>query len=732
MSASTRTKNTSPASIEPWLKWKGCLPALLLLVGVLAVYWPALWGGFIWDDDTFLLENPIIKSPEGLHQFWFSAAAPDYFPMTSTTLWLEWRLWGTNAFGYHLVNVLLHAVSAVLLWHMLLRLNIPGAWLAAALFALHPVNVESVAWITERKNVLAMCFYLLSVVGYLRFEDSQRERWYWLSLGLFALALLSKTAVVMMPFVLLGIAWWRRGRVDRRDALRAVPFLAVAVALGLVTIWFQAHRAIGADAELIRTDSFGSRLATAGWAVWFYLYKALLPLNLNFIYPRWQIDPTAAASYLPGFAFAAGLLLCWRHRHTWGKAWLCGMGYFVLMLLPILGFVNVYFMRYSLVADHWQYFAIIGPLGLVAAGLIGLLKLFRRKWSEVGFTLGSAGCAALALTLGSLTWRQCGLYRNAETLWQATLRRNPGCSMAHYNLGMTYFQQGRFDEALTQYNHALRLNPSDPDALNNLGSAHLQLGQLDEAIAQFQKALTLKPNSADTHNHLGHALLQLGRLDEAILHYQQAKALQPGSAEADFNLGNVYLQQARLAEAIAHYSNALTLNPNHAAAHNNLANALAQEGRLPEAIGHYEQALTLKPDYADAHNNLGSALLQTGRANEAITQYRAALHLSPHDADILNNLAWVLATCPQSSLRNGSQAILLAEQANQLARETNPLFLRTLAAAYADAGRFPDAVDAVQRALQLATAQPNAAELFEDLRNQLQLYQAGKPFHVPE
>jgi Flp pilus assembly protein TadD len=776
---------------SPLSERRAWLFALFLLSVTFMAYQPVWHAGFIWDDDTFLTDNPVIKSASGLYRLWFTASTPDYFPMTSSMLWLEWRIWAMHPLGYHLVNVLLHALSAVLLWRVLQRLKIPGAMLAAAFFALHPVNVESVAWITERKNTLAMFFYLGAILSWVRFDDSGKGRWYGLALAGFALALLSKTAVAPLPLVLLGIIWWRRGRVGWKDVRQLVPFFVMAAVLGLVTIWFQSHRAIGS--EVVRTDGFWSRLAGAGWAVWFYLYKALLPLKLIFVYPRWQIDARNVLSYLPLVLLVAGFVLCWRFGRQWGKALCFGLGYFVVMLLPVLGFINIYFMDYSLVSDHWQYFAIIGPLVLAAAGVKTMLAAVTggNKWVR------GVGCAALLVGLGALTWQQCGIYANSETLWQTTLRLNPTSWMVHNNLGYDLlFRKGRVNEAMTHFEKSLELKPDDAEAHNNLGVCLSREGRMDDAVSQFEKALGIKPDYPQAHNDLGLSFSILGRKDEAISQFKKALEIQPDYPDACFNLGNTFGQLGRTGEAILQYKKALELkpdflaarmnlgdslsrmgridegiaqiqkavelDPDDAEARYNLGNILFQAGRTGEAVVQFQRAVELKPDDADAQSNLGGCYLQLGRVTDAITHYRKVLELKPASAEAQNNLgfsffllghmdeailhyqkalqikpeyadaeknlAWVLATCPQAGLRDGNRALQLARRANDLVGGKNPSFLRTLAAAYAEVGQFGDARQSAQQALELARA-AGRQDMVENLAGELKRYEAGLPCH---
>jgi tetratricopeptide (TPR) repeat protein len=499
---------------------KPILLAAVIVLVTLAFYLPAVDAGFVVDDEHLLTANPLIKARDGLRRFWFTAEAEDYFPLTSTSLWLEWRLWDKDPTGYHLVNMLLHAASAVLIWRALKRLNVPGAWLAGLIFGVHPVNAASAAWISERKNVLALPFYLLSLLLYLRFESSGRARAYAASLALFLLALLSKTSVVMLPLALLGCAWWRRGCVMRKDVLRSLPFFALAGALAAIELWFHSHRILAQVAA--RPEGFLSRAAAAGWAVGFYLYKAALPWNLAMVYPRWNVDPRAMTAWLPDLLLLTGLALAWRYRRSWGRPLLFAAGYFMVSLLPVLGFADVSFMKYSLVADPGQYVAIVGVIALAAAAGV-------RAWKRLSPTSRKQviiGLVILVGALGVLTWQRCDVFESDETLWGDTLEKNPRCYIAQVNLGKALLAktrfamdplmvQTKFRQAISHFQAAVLQEPNEPEAHENLANVFFALGEYGPAAEQYRQALRTRPDDATIRERLNEALARQSRPPEA-------------------------------------------------------------------------------------------------------------------------------------------------------------------------------------------------------------------------
>jgi hypothetical protein len=566
---------------------------ILLCCVTFIVYSPALQGGLLWDDDSHVTRLELQSLP-GLWRIWSDVGAvPQYYPLLHSAFWIEHQMWGNAVLGYHLTNIVLHLVAAGLVVLIVKRLSLPGAWLAGFVFALHPIQVEAVAWISEQKSTLSAVFYLASALTYLYFDQTRRPVYYLFASGLFVSALLSKTVTATLPGALLVVFWWQRGRISwRRDFLPLVPWFAVGGAAGLFTAWVErAHiGARGADFAL----TLPQRLLLAGRAVCFYLGKLAWPVNLLFTYPHWIISPVLWWQYMfPAgvLVLAIGLLvLARRYRGP-----LAGFLIFAGTLFPVLGFLDVYPFRFSYVADHFQYLA---SLGVLVPAVSAFVLVSRRI--SLGTPARVALSAVLLGILSLLSWRQSHMYRDAKTLYRETLARNPGSWMAHNNLGNLLVQEP---------------------------------GRLPDAIAEFQAALRIKPDAAEAHLSLGSAIAHTpSKLLDAIPEFKEALRIKPDYTEAHYDFANALSHMpGRLSDAIAEYRAALRLQPDMAMAHLNLGNAISQvPGRLPDAIAEYEAALRIKPDSAEAHYNLGSALSHLpGRLPDAIAEFQAALRIKP-------------------------------------------------------------------------------------------------------
>ncbi len=636
----TTKGNASPASAILNRDW---FWGLLLMAAVFLAYQPVWSAGYVWDDDGRLTANPCIVGPLGLKEIWTTKEA-DLCPLVYTTFWVEHALWGLAPLPYHLVNVFLHGTCGILLWRVLGRLQVPGAWLGGALWALHPVQVETAAWITEMKNTQSGVFYLLTILFYLRglkagANDERKGdyRNYGLALLFAALALASKSSTVILPIVLGLCAWWIEGRWQWRHLFRLAPVALMAIFPSLLTLWTQKLLVQGAE-DMQYTRSLPERVATAGDAVWFYLGKLVWPHPLIFIYPRWHIDAASWLSWLPLAAVIIVLAVLWIYRNAWARPYFFAFAYFLAALLPVLGLIDGFFWRYSLVGDHFQYLASMGPLALAGAGVAQCGRFAIPGKLPLPFILGAGGL----LLLGVLSWQRAWVYQNVNTLWSDTLAQNPQCWLAYEDLSIELVHEHRFDAALGQAQKAVQLKPNDSEPHVNLGAIYLDQEQWDPAIAQFQEALEINPRLAKTHNNLGNALAQKGRVDDAIAQYQSAVEIDPGFAEAHFNLGIAFTQKGRVDEAIDQFQQDIALEPYNADSHFNLANALAQKGRVDEAIDQYQQALVLEPDNGDIHTNLGAVLIQKRRLDEAIVQLEEVVRLKPGDADAQRNLAKAL------------------------------------------------------------------------------------------
>ena len=716
--------------------------ALVLVVLTVAAFAPVVNAGYVWDDDLYVTGNPHLKSAAGLFAIWFELGATTmYAPAVFTTLWVEYQLWGLQPLGYHLVNLAFHVACVLLLWAVLRRLEVRGAWLAAALFGVHPVMVESVAWVAELKNVQSGCFALLALLAYLQFSPLRatpppalrtRRAWYVLALLLYAAALLAKPVVVTLPPVILVLVWWKRGRISQRDLSSVAPMLVVGLAAALVAVHVE-HRYGGATGVAWQLSAL-ERVLVAGRAVWFYAGKLAWPVSLLSIYPRWQVSTSAWWQYLYPAGAAALVGSLWRWRARLGRGPLAAVLCFGVLVSPLVGIFNVAYHLYSFVADHFQYHAAPALFALFASGVVRL-----REWK--GGALGRAvdvGTGVLVVALAVLTSAHVRTFRDEKARCLATIAGNPTAWSAMYNLGLQLKAEGDPRQALHWYAKTLELTPQNPEVHNNVGVALMSLGDAAGAVRSYREALRLAPHyvlarqnlagalaalgdrrsaiaeyqdtlraradSADAHRDLAKVLAADGRFAEAARQFREALRIRPDDVDAHRNLGVALDRAGRPEEAIAEYRKALRIRPADAAILKDLASALAHAGRLGDAISRYQEALQLAPDDAEAHNGLALAQAWAGRPDAAATEFEASLRLDPGYADAHNNFATLLAS--QGRL---AEAIAHYEAAVRLEPRSAAAHAH-LGMALASGGRFAAAVAEFREAVRL---DPGSAENHE-------------------
>jgi tetratricopeptide (TPR) repeat protein len=683
------------------------LLGLLLALTVLVAYAPVMSAGYIWDDDEYVVENGNLRDADGLRRIWLKPrSSPQYYPLVFTSFWMERQIAGENPAVGHTVNILLHIGNALLLWRILRRLGIRAGYGAALIFAVHPVHVESVAWLTERKNVLSGLFVLLSLLGYLRatqptnadppFGSRPAGRWYAVSLGLFVAALLSKSVTAMLAPVLLVLMWWKRDRIRRADVLPVLPYVLLGLVSGALTIWLELFHvgAAGVDWALSPLD----RILVAGRALWFYVGKLLWPHPIVFIYPRWDVDPSIAWQWSFPVAALMVAAVLWRTRNRIGKGALTAVLAFAIMLFPVLGFLNVYPMRYSFVADHFQYLASIAIItALVALGERQLARVGLHRWRAILVLL-------VVVALVPVTRAEGSKYKNLEALWRDTIDKHPESWTAHNNLGILQLAEGRDGEARNSFQRALDARPDFAVAHNNLGIAWFRDGHGEEALEHHRRAAALDPGYAEAHNNVGVDLMSMGRLDEAIDSFRRALDVNPAYVMAHYNIARALTRTSAHAEADTHYLEAIRLSPESVEPRYDLALSRLAQGQLTEAASdldtvlrldpafylasyqlgnirlrqgdaanaavHYTRALDVRPAYAEAHANRGSAFLNLGRLDDAIDDYREALRLKPDYALAANNLGYALeqAGRPDEARRWYAEALRL-DPSNTTARE---------------------------------------------------------------
>lgn len=603
---------------------------------VFLAYQPVWQAGFVWDDDAHVTAAPL-RSLRGLGRIWWDVGATQqYYPLTETGFWLQYMAWGDWSPGYHLVNISLHALAAILVTVLFRRLGIPAAPLAGALFALHPVCVESVAWVAEQKNTLSAVLYLAAAIAYLRFDESRGTRAYLIALACFILAVLSKIVTVTLPPAVLVALWWRRGVLSwRRDVLPLVPFFAISLGMGLLLAWLERVHVEAKGADFAFT--IGQRCLLPARIVLFYLGKLFWPFQLRVIYPRWNL---ADNSWWPWACWAivlATLALAWSVRGR-VRGPLAALLFFGGTLFPVLGLLDVYWFIFSFVGDHHQYLASLGIFGLVAAG-IGLAKMRHPRLGP----LVTAACGVTLLGLACLTWRAARVFRDVDTFYGRLIADDADCWLAHNNLGVIRQERGDFDGAAAHFRAALRVRPSYFHAHFNLGKLCLEAGRGDEATGHFRRALEIKPGHAAAHANIGWALVRQGRHDEAIAEYGSAFRTDPNSPLAHNGMAVILAERGELRAAVRHLRSAVERDPVYVDALSNLGLALWRLGDTSEAERHYRRALRLAPDHALANNNMGLLLADRGRNDDAIRHYRRAIETDPASALAHNNLGLALA-----------------------------------------------------------------------------------------
>ena len=640
----------APVAVVARSRFPGWLVAAILALVTLALYWQATHHDFInYDDDEYVTSNIHVQNGltvESVKWAFLNPVSANWHPVTMLSHMLDCQIYDLKPWGHHLTSLLLHAFNTVLVF-LLLRRMTGARWrsaLVAALFAWHPLHVESVAWVAERKDVLSGFFGLLALLFYARYAQSEPQsskfkiQNYLLSLFFFALGLMSKAMLVTWPFIMLLLDYWPLQRItdDKwqvasfvRLVREKIPFFALAATASAATLVVQKGAILSAE-----NMPMGARVGNALISYCRYLGKIFWPTDLSIFYPHhkyWPLEQVLlAASFLGGVSVLLFLM-----RRRWPFL-LMGWLWFVGTLVPVIGLVQV---GGQAMADRYTY---LPSLGLFIIIIWGAYELTWR-WRYHVIISSVAGSVAIILCL-CVTSQQLEYWQDSETLFGHALAVTEDNYVAHNNLGLALEKKGQTDEAIRQYQEAIRLTPGFAEAHNNLGIALQNQGQLDEARSQFQEALRLEPNNAEIHNNLGASLSETGQTDQAIGQLQEALRLAPDNSDAHNNLGKALGMKGQTDEAIGQFREALRLNPGFAEAHNNLGIALRQRSQIDEAMSQFQAAIRLKPDDAGFHNNLGATFYQKGQADEAIAQFQEALRLNPDYAQARDNLAHTLET----------------------------------------------------------------------------------------
>ena len=688
--------------------------ACLVVLATLFSHWQSISGGFIWDDDAHVTRQ-FLRSLNGLWQIWFKlGATQQYYPIVHSTFWIEQALWGDNAALYHLTNIVFHIIVVFMLVAVLKQLAIPGAWIAGFIFALHPVHVESVAWITEQKNTISAIFYLITALFYLKFDSNRQIKYYTYASILFIIALLSKSVTATLPPALLVLFWWRRGKISfKNDVIPLIPFFIIGICGGIFTAWIEKVYigAQGSDYQSAVQLTPLTRCLLAGHVILFYLSKLLWPTNLTFIYEHWSISASDYTDYIYTFSVIIILALLVRYAITGGnrksydtfsRAPLAGFLFFAGTLFPVLGFANVYPFMFSYVADHFQYLASVGIIVPLCAYITIRLEKLSDDFYSIIHVLG--GC--IIALFGFLSFLQCNIYKNGETLYRDTILKNPSCWMAHNNLGAILLSQGKQEEAKIQFSTALKIRPDYPDARSNMCSVLIREGNLKEALVNAQEAKRLRPSSPENLNNLGIVLFNLGRNDESIAIYNEAIRLRPEYPEVLNNLGNALVQSGKKQEDLDCYIKAIKFKNDFPEAYANISILYLGSGHIVEGINCYEQAVKLLPASSNYHKALGLAYSNAGRINDSILQLQESLKLNQLDWEAWYFLANTLVAGNKYTEAEMPYLNSIKLKPDNVGAENN------LASIYYKSGNYTDSILHYKLAIRL---NPNYAEAHNNL-----------------
>ena len=690
------------------MRYSKFLQIFFIVVLCLTTYASSVRNDFIWDDDSYVYANPYIQKTEGLSAIWLTHRLPQYYPITFTTFWIEHQLWGDHPLGYHISNLIFHILNAILIFWVVEKLCATLAFPVALLFAVHPIQVETVAWVTERKNLLALFFFLLAMLSYFRFDATRKTAYYFQTLGLFVCALLSKSIAVCFVFIPVLYGWWRNGKVTWREIRLSLPLVTIGALSAINTIYLELYR-VGARGDAWDLTLF-ERIVLAGRVLLFYLYKVCVPLTFSFFYSRWAIDASKWWQWLFPLVPIVILILLFYFRHQIGRGPLALFLFYTISIFPALGFFNVYPMKYSFVADHFSYLSTPVLILLICLCISFLLVKLKLKFPSL--TSKTAKIFMWLIFLGVITYMSgksmtlTRNYKDVVTLWENLLSDNPKAWVAYTNLGYIYRSVGKIENAISLYRKAIEIIPDDPNAYYNLANTYYDIGETEQAIELYRKTIKIDSHYVNAYNNLGLIYNNIGKTNEAIDLFRRAIQINPRQAKTYYNLGLTYENIGSSEEAIELYEKAIEIDLHFSEAYYNLGNLYNKIAMPMEAVTLYKKAIELLPTDPHLYFNLGNTYNTVGQVENATNSYKKAIEIDPHFSEAYYNLGNLY-----NKIAMPRKAIILYKRAIELL-PTDPHLYFNLGNTYSSIGKLEDAVKFYKRTIAL---NPSYAEAYYNL-----------------